>query len=170
MDTRLQLKNSKQKNGGRSALYFMLFWCSDFRQSMDTSFQQKTTFKKMASVPPCIPCFFGARNLGRVPRSGHGGGICEATGYICMFKFSNYTARLPFGSTQKRKVMTASILYKIYREILFQKVALGYLLHIVQNESSNCICKHTHVCTAITNIQKIHSPASIWEHRQNVKL
>ena len=26
----------------------------------------KNNFKKMASVPPCIPCFFGARNLGRV--------------------------------------------------------------------------------------------------------
>ncbi len=32
------LKKSKQKIGGHSALYFMLFWCSDFRQSMDTSF------------------------------------------------------------------------------------------------------------------------------------
>ncbi len=32
--------------------------------------------------------------------------------------------------------MTQTLLYKIYREILFQKVALGYLLHFVQNGSS----------------------------------
>ena len=32
------LKKSKQNVRGHSALYFMLFWCSDFRQSMDTSF------------------------------------------------------------------------------------------------------------------------------------
>ena len=37
---------------------------------------------------------------------------------------------------QKRKVVTKTILYKRYREILFQKVALGYLLHFVQNGSS----------------------------------
>ncbi len=33
--------------------------------------------------------------------------------------------------------MTKYISYKIYSEILFQKVALGYLLHFVQNGSSN---------------------------------
>ena len=32
------VKKSKQKDGGHSALYFMLRWCSEFRQSMDTSF------------------------------------------------------------------------------------------------------------------------------------
>ena len=44
---------------------------------------------------------------------------------------------------QKHKVMTNSMLYKICREILFQKVALGYVLHFVQNESSENILKHT---------------------------
>ena len=52
----------------------------------------------------------------------------------------NYTARLPFGSaTKTRKIMKTHILYKICREILFQKVALGYLLHFIQNGSSNKI-------------------------------
>ena len=35
--------------------------------------------------------------------------------------------------------MTNSFLYKIYGEILFQKVALGYLFHFVQNGSSKNI-------------------------------
>ena len=48
----------------------------------------------------------------------------------------NYTARLPFGSTKKRKVATKTIPYERYREILFQKVASGYLLHFVQDGSS----------------------------------
>ncbi len=44
---------------------------------------------------------------------------------------------------QNHKVMTNSMLYIICREILFQKVALGYVLHFVQNESSENILKHT---------------------------
>ncbi len=57
-------------------------------------------------------------------------------------KSDTYTARLPFGSTkQKHKVVTKSILYKRYRDILFRKVALGYLLHFVQNGSSKNILK-----------------------------
>ncbi len=47
-----------------------------------------------------------------------------------------FTARLPFWSTEKRKVATNIISYKRYREILFQKVALCYLLHFVQDGSS----------------------------------
>jgi len=39
-------------------------------------------------------------------------------------------------STKKRKVATNIISYKRYREILFQKVALCYLLHFVQDGSS----------------------------------
>ena len=39
-------------------------------------------------------------------------------------KSESYTARLPFGSTKKRKVATKTISYKRYGEILFQKVAL----------------------------------------------
>ncbi len=41
-----------------------------------------------------------------------------------------------FGAPQKHKVMTELFLYKIYWEILFQKVALDYVLHFVQNGSS----------------------------------
>ncbi len=49
----------------------------------------------------------------------------------------NYTARLPFGSTQKGKVMANKSLYERCRGILFQKIALGKLLHFAQNGSSN---------------------------------
>ena len=55
----------------------------------------------------------------------------------------NYTARLHLGAPKKRKVMTKLILYTGYRKIIFQKVALGYLLHFVQNGSSKHILKHT---------------------------
>ncbi len=41
----------------------------------------------------------------------------------------------------KRKVVTTQTLYKRHREIIFQKVALGYLLHFVQNGSSTNILK-----------------------------
>ncbi len=51
-------------------------------------------------------------------------------------KSESYTARLPFGSTKKRKVATKTSSYEIYGEILFQKVASGYLLHFVQDGSS----------------------------------
>ena len=37
-----------------------------------------------------------------------------------------------------------------FDEILFQKVALGYLLHFVQNGPSNTY-KNTYVCTTISN-------------------
>ena len=53
---------------------------------------------------------------------------------------------------QKRKVVTKTFLYKIYREILFQKVALGYLLHFVQNGSSQKRTKNmffAHKCKQI---------------------
>ena len=45
------------------------------------------------------------------------------------------------GAHKKGKVTTKTIFYKICIEILFQKVALGYLLHFVQNESSKNILK-----------------------------
>ena len=51
-------------------------------------------------------------------------------------KFSNYTARLPFWSTKKHDVATKLISYERYGEILFQKVASGYLLHFAQDGSS----------------------------------
>ncbi len=37
---------------------------------------------------------------------------------------------------RKNKVVTKTILYDRHREILFQKVASGYVLHFVQNGSS----------------------------------
>jgi len=65
---------------------------------------------------------------------------------VSQFKFSNYifkickmsncTARLPVWSTKKHNVATELISDKIYGEILFQKVASGYLLHFVQDGSS----------------------------------
>ena len=54
----------------------------------------------------------------------------------------NHTARLPFWSTPKSKVMTTVFVYNIYGNILFQKVALGYVLHFVQNGSSKNILKN----------------------------
>ncbi len=36
------------------------------RQSMDTRFYLKNPNKKMAGIPPCLSCFFGARILRRV--------------------------------------------------------------------------------------------------------
>ncbi len=49
-------------------------------------------------------------------------------------RISNYTARLPVWSTKKHKV--AKKTYTRYREILFQKVVSGYLLHFAQDGSS----------------------------------
>ena len=47
------------------------------------------------------------------------------------------------GAPTKRKVVTKPLLYKIYREILFRKVALGYLLHFAQNGfSKNTLKAH----------------------------
>ena len=48
---------------------------------------------------------------------------------------SDYTARLPFWSTKKHDVATKLISYERYGEILFQKVAPGYLLHFAQDGS-----------------------------------
>ncbi len=44
-----------------------------------------------------------------------------------------------FGAHKKRKVATKIISCKRYREILFQKVASGYLLHFVQDGSSKSV-------------------------------
>ncbi len=44
--------------------------------------------------------------------------------------------RLHFGVPETRKVATQIISYKRYSEILFQKVASGYLLHFLQDGSS----------------------------------
>ncbi len=58
---------------------------------------------------------------------------------IQVFKISNvqnFAVQLRFGSTNKRKVVTKHISYNRYREILFQKVASGYLPHFAQDGSS----------------------------------
>ena len=44
-----------------------------------------------------------------------------------------------FGARKKRKVATKTISYERYGEILFQKVALCYLLHFVQDGSSKSV-------------------------------
>ena len=78
----------------------------------------------------------------------------------------NYTARLPFGSTKKHEFKIKLIMCKRYREFLFQKVALGYVLHFVHNGSSRK--KHQkHVFAQQKSvIRKLHGPASIWEHQK----
>ncbi len=66
-------------------------------------------------------------------------------------KCSDYTARLPFWSTENtHKVATKTIPYERYGEILFQKVALCYLLHFVQDGCSKnvlekCVYPRTNV-------------------------
>ncbi len=45
------------------------------------------------------------------------------------------------GAPKKHAIMTKSILYKRYRELLFQTIAMGYLIKCVQNGSSNSILK-----------------------------
>ncbi len=58
---------------------------------------------------------------------------------LAKFKFSNFQIIRPgchFGVPKQRKVATNIISYKICRELLFQKVASGYLLHFVQDGSS----------------------------------
>ncbi len=63
-----------------------------------------------------------------------------------MLSFQIIRPGFHFGSTKKSKVATTTISYKIYGEILFQKVASGYLLHFVQDGSSKSvlekICLH----------------------------
>ena len=56
-----------------------------------------------------------------------------------IFKVTNFQLTRPdfhFGVPTQHNVATKLISYKIYREILFQKVASGYLLHFVQDGSS----------------------------------
>ena len=43
---------------------------------------------------------------------------------------------------KNRKVATKTVSYKRYREILFQKVASGYLLHFVQDGSSKNVLEN----------------------------
>ena len=58
------------------------------------------------------------------------------------------------GAPKKLKVVTTSIIYKRYREIPFQKVALGYLLHFVQNGSSKNILKNVIVAQQYKKSEK----------------
>ena len=67
---------------------------------------------------------------------------------IYLFSLFYVTVRLSFWSTvpKPRKVATNINSYTRYREILFQKVASGYLLHFVQDGSSKNVLKH--ICCA----------------------
>ncbi len=62
-----------------------------------------------------------------------------------------------------------SNLYNIYSEILFQKVALGYLLHFVQNGSSKNILKHLCLHNHLKN-PKVRRPGVHLGEPKNVKL
>ena len=77
---------------------------------------------------------------------------------VSKFNFSKcnvFMARLPFWSTnKKRKVATNIISYKRYKEILFQKVASGYLLRFVQDGSSKNVLEQ-YVLRKNVNNQKI---------------
>ncbi len=80
---------------------------------------------------------------------------CEQIQNVQMHNFQTTWPGFCLGAP-KRKVVTKQILYKMYREIISQKVALGYLLHFVQNGSST---KRTKECFLHTNIKKL----KIWE-------
>ena len=80
----------------------------------------------------------------------------------------NYTARRPFGSITN-KVMTDNNLYKRCRDILFQKVALGYLLHFVQNGSSKHILKQILLHNNLKNPKNTRPGFHLGAHK-NVKL
>ncbi len=80
METSASLKSQNKRLAFRPVFHACLVL--GFQAEYGYQLLVKHNFNKMACVPPCIPCFFGAGILARVPRSGHGGGICEATGYI----------------------------------------------------------------------------------------
>ncbi len=70
-----------------------------------------------------------------------------------MFKLSKFV-RFGFhlGARKKRKVATKTISYKRYREILFQKVALCYLLHFVQDGSSKNALENSFLRKNVKNL------------------
>ena len=53
-----------------------------------------------------------------------------------------YTAQLPIWSTKEHTFATKLISYNIYREILFHKIASGYLLHVVQDGCSEHVLEN----------------------------
>ncbi len=56
--------------------------------------------------------------------------------FIFFFNFQITRPGVHFGVPKKHDVATKLILYERYGEILFQKVALCYLLHFLQDGSS----------------------------------
>ena len=52
---------------------------------------------------------------------------------LCLYLFSKNHGPASIWEHQTRNVVTKTILYKRYREVLFQKVALGYVSHFVHN-------------------------------------
>ena len=73
-------------------------------------------------------------------------------------------------STKTCKVMTTSILHKTYREIVFQKVALCYLLHFVQNGSSNSILKQICLHSNLTNLKITRPSFRLGAQQKHIKL
>jgi len=57
----------------------------------------------------------------------------------------------PMGASSMGDYITELFWCKMYREILFQTVALGYLLHFVQNGSSKHIFKHILLHNSLNN-------------------
>ncbi len=83
---------------------------------------------------------------------------------LSIFKCSKccvFADRLPFCSTEKRKVAANTISYKRYREIIFQNVALCYLLHFVQDGSS----KKNTIKLVFAQKYKTHEH---WEKKQRI--
>ena len=108
-------------------------------------------------LPFCTP----VRKIGRRPKSGpcpvgdpHGASACSLGGphlgaSACCRSFPSSPGVCCGG--------TGVVLHKKYGEILFQKVALGYLLHFVQNGASTSIlntCVFTQRCQKSENCKK----------------
>ena len=73
-----------------------------------------------------------------------------------MFNISKCQITRPdfqFGVPKKHKVATQRISYKRYREILFQKVALCYLSHFVQDGSSKNTLEHVRLRKNVKNTE-----------------
>ena len=84
---------------------------------------------------------------------------------VCLCHCPDFHFKLP----KTRKVATNIISYKRYREILFQKVASGYLLHFVQDGSSKHILDKCLLHINLNN-PKVARPGFHLGALKNVKL
>ena len=73
------------------------------------------------------------------------------------------------GAPNKRKVATKIISYKRYGGILFQKVASGYLLHFVQNGSSQTRTKNKLFAQTHTKSENYTARFPFGSTQKNVK-